>query len=767
MRIKRVGGIVLVIVLGLLAAAWVLVSLHNRPAYALAEVLYAAPGGNCQGYEPCYGTIQAAVDAAAGGATIKVAQGVFTGTGSEVVSISKAITLTGGYTTTDWVYSLPATQATIVDAENVAGRRGITIDGAGVATITVEGLTSKRGNVPDANGGGIYVLSGTVVLRGNTFQDNSAEYGGGAYLVSGALTLEDNIFQSNLAAWDGGGLALSDGNIRLESNTLHGNSAFRHGGGVSIYAGAVVSQSGNLFRFNSANSGAGIALAGGVLTAVNDILADNLTPWEGVYVTGGALVARHWTLVNNGNYALTMLGGSVALTNTIVASHTVAGFWGAGIAAEHTLFFANGQECGGGAVCTNNLFGDPRFADPAAGNYHIEPDSAAWDAGVNAGVIIDIDGDPRPLVAGYDIGADELQPLLYAYLPLVSREEQAAQPPPLAAPIPVSAEPPIDFDAIRAELQANGQDLSFVKIGFHVGPGGNPTGLGEWMSQLDAAGVPFFLKSADYAGPIWEAQGYTNAPHILVYRKSTDGEHDYDVPNYNLSPQQAALEHWQLHMEVFPPELDSSKVWLETINEVNKQESEWLGEFALETAQLALADGFKWAAFGWSAGEPEPEHWESPAMLEFLELAGNNPDRLAIALHEYSYTVDDIADGYHYKVGRFQTLFQVCDEHNIPRPKVLITEWGWEYRDVPDVSKAMDDIAWASWLYAAFPQVQGAAIWYLGGDFGDIANQTQRLIAPVRDYAQSNYFVIQPGQGQIDPSLFQPPGSTVSYWARE
>ncbi|MCP5097418.1 MAG: hypothetical protein GY943_17880, partial [Chloroflexi bacterium] len=31
------------------------------------------------------------------------------------------------------------------------------------------------------------------------------------------------------------------------------------------------------------------------------------------------------------------------------------------------------------------------------------------------------------------------------------------------------------------------------KIGFHTGPGGNPTGIGDWMRRIDAAGIPFFL----------------------------------------------------------------------------------------------------------------------------------------------------------------------------------------------------------------------------------------------------------------------------------
>jgi hypothetical protein len=118
--------------------------------------------------------------------------------------------------------------------------------------------------------------------------------------------------------------------------------------------------------------------------------------------------------------------------------------------------------------------------------------------------------------------------------------------------------------------------------------------------------------------------------------------------------------------------------------------------------------------------------------------------------------VGDIGSQYPHLLGRFQALFQACDEHGITRPTVLITEWGWEYANVPDPTTAMDDIQWAAWLYAAYPQIRGAAIWYLGDGYGDIDDQVQMLIAPMRDYSLSHYFAYYPGAGEIDPSIFEP-----------
>lgn len=339
------------------------------------------------------------------------------------------------------------------------------------------------------------------------------------------------------------------------------------------------------------------------------------------------------------------------------------------------------------------------------------------------------------------------------YTPLVSKPISSV---PISPPIALTSTNPISVALLMEEAKALKQELALNKIGFHTGINGNTEGLDEWMESLDAAGIPIVLKTVDNAEPIYKAQllaEESGVPHVLIYRKSGLG---YDIPNYDATPADAAEAHWVLHRNEFPPELDPSLVWIETVNEVDKEKSEWLGEFALETAKLAVADGYKWAAFGWASGTPEPEHWESPAMLDFLRFAGNNPEDVAIALHEYSYIVDDIGAGYPFLLGRFQELFNICDQNRIKRPTVLITEWGWEYQDVPDPAKALIDIQWASWLYAGYPQVKGAAIWYLGGNFGDIAIQAQKLITPVQEYSLKNYFHQPPGIGVIDPGLYRP-----------
>lgn len=374
--------------------------------------------------------------------------------------------------------------------------------------------------------------------------------------------------------------------------------------------------------------------------------------------------------------------------------------------------------------------------------------------------------------------------------------------PPLPAPTIVVAAQPVDFEAARATAQAQGKDIAFVKIGFHRGLSGNANGWGDYIRKLNDAGVPVFVKSVVNGGVIWEVQELMKeneaegryVPHVLVYRSTDKGFEDiyYDL---SLTPEEAAELSWQANRDALPKELDKEYFWVETLNEPGRYgfdgnlQIERLGRFSLATAKLAVAEGYKYAALAFSTGIPEvgdwptatttlvnPNDWEDPAMLEFLRYAGRHKDQVAVALHEYSLTVKCIAppcnespeEGeadfipYPYLVGRLQALFDTVDRHGIPRPTVMITEWGWEYGAVPEPEEAMEDIAWASWLYAAYPEVLGAAIWYLGGPWCcDIDDQTQRLIEPLTEYAASHYYIIDPGIGRIDPFLFSPNPPTL------
>jgi predicted outer membrane repeat protein len=162
-------------------------------------------------------------------------------------------------------------------------------------------------------------------------------------------------------------------------------------------------------------------------SVVNALFARNTAARRGgaVYIDSSSLGLAHNTLVGTsqpGSAAIDVQAGTLVLTNTLIASYTVGISRTAGFVIEdYSLFFNTPTHTAGGVVSGGHTFsGNPAFAGPAQDDYHLRAGSAAIDHGVNAGVAFDVDGDPRPLDGGFDIGFDEFA-LRVLYLPLVRR----------------------------------------------------------------------------------------------------------------------------------------------------------------------------------------------------------------------------------------------------------------------------------------------------------------------------------------------------------
>lgn len=291
--------------------------------------------------------------------------------------------------------------------------------------------------------------------------------------------------------------------------------------------------------------------------------------------------------------------------------------------------------------------------------------------------------------------------------------------------------------------------------GPHGTVGNNLRGIGDVWLDLNRRGVPVFYKGADGYGPIfelWELEDVYHAGNQACFRLTDKGGINWDVPDWSLSPEQAAKNHVKLTIEFLPPEFDK-RTWLELINEPDKDDdsrhpdwgsaefADWLGKFAQECARLLVPLGYKFAAFGFSSGEPEIPDWETPGMVGYLKMCAADPEHVAIAVHEYSYDSESLEDGeahYPWLLGRFTLIFELCDRLGLRRPTILVTEFGWTLWDIPSTTKALDQLIWAAnEVYGPHPEVIFVAIWHFGSGFEGIANQCQPLIAPMGIVAQT------------------------------
>lgn len=453
-----IGFILVLILLAVLKGNVTALEADVRAPNVPAAELHVCPAGppDCD-----HTSIQAAVNVAGSGSIIKVATGVYTDVYTvrlaaqeyvtQVVYLTGTITIRGGYTTTNWTTSEPVTYPTTLDAQGqgrvfyIAAGAASTIEdlhitggdaikgdpvttsvgtGRGGGVYAVDADITLRNNFVFGNtsdfGGGLFLRRGKISLIGNIVSSNTAQHGGGVYFSEGVgeATFEGNTFTSNVATGSttrpsrGGGLLIfNSGTAILRDNDVNANVA-AEGGGLYLHRSSEASLKENAIIANAAAEGGGLYLLETDATLVNNVIANNdvITAGGGLYIIASYPVLFHTTIArNSGDGIYVTSDGEVELVNTILSTHTT------GIAVEEggiasldaTLWHGNGITWSGTVAHTNDRSGDPYFADPDAGDYHIGSESAALDQGLYVGVNVDMDGDERPRGHGYDIGPDE------------------------------------------------------------------------------------------------------------------------------------------------------------------------------------------------------------------------------------------------------------------------------------------------------------------------------------------------------------------------
>jgi len=150
---------------------------------------------------------------------------------------------------------------------------------------------------------------------------------------------------------------------------------------------------------------------------------------SGLYISGSSPQLLHNTIVRNaggdgsGVHIEDRFGvfSTASFTNTILVSHTIAITVAANNTATlaNTLWFGNVINATGAGTLvtgTKNFAGSPAFIKPDAGNFYLTFMSEAINKGVEAGIMVDLDGQSRD--AKPDLGADEVF-MASVYIPTI------------------------------------------------------------------------------------------------------------------------------------------------------------------------------------------------------------------------------------------------------------------------------------------------------------------------------------------------------------
>jgi predicted outer membrane repeat protein len=284
--------------------------------------------------------------------------------------------------------------------------------GEGIISLISNTITDNRSSFP---GGGVAIDYFTnlldpnrKILADNIISRNASGMGGGLFFQSVRPVLMRNLIQDNTSEGDGGGIYANDCQVNMDGDVVTGNTAQGNGGGLTLIQYGQSSLNNVILADNQSHGqGSSLFIDRTSVDIAQATIANNIGE-TGIYVQSGLPVAID--------------ASRLTMTNTIVASHTVAisASVNSTVTLHGVLWFGNETMISGAGtyIVTDMTHGDPAFT---SGGYRLSASSAAIDSGVPSSIFHDIDLQPRPYIQ-FDLGADEFWPdgvLRQIYLPII------------------------------------------------------------------------------------------------------------------------------------------------------------------------------------------------------------------------------------------------------------------------------------------------------------------------------------------------------------
>ncbi len=410
-----------------------------------------------------YPTIQTAINACVNGDTVLIAPGTYGGT---VNFSGKAITVRGSAGAASTIiagagvarivtFSSNEGPNSILDGVTVTGGNGGVLIQNASPTITNCRIVNNVAVAPApstaSSGGGIRILAtaGTVAptISNCSIDGNTTNTSGGGLDVevtapgTGLPVLLNCTLSMNTAAGQGGGaqfLANAQASLSptLVGCTLSGNWGAYSGGALYLQTCAVVSISGcrivanhlpavvlSPYPYVATGSGGGIGGSADQVALVGCTITGNDAAGYGsaIDLSASNVLVRNCTITGNqlnlfSSTAVRLVGtqtnSQLSIVSSIVWGNSSADLGGS---PPPTVTYSNigtGQFAPG----VGTISQDPRFADPANGDYHLTVSSPCRNAGSpqSAGLpALDLDGTPRVVGGVVDMGADEFPAIAY------------------------------------------------------------------------------------------------------------------------------------------------------------------------------------------------------------------------------------------------------------------------------------------------------------------------------------------------------------------